>query len=183
MSTIIVTEGEQDRELIRKLLVPPLPEASVRCVIGGGRSGAVSVARTMLSTTPDRVALVLDADTTNQLRIETERSELEALLRLAGEGRRGRVFLAVPEIEVVLFHDPEAIRRVFGEAFDTEMRVRARFEPKRVIQTMMENRGTCYSVQTVGALAVELGLTQLRQSSLIGELLAFVTASARAAVA
>jgi|GEM_PF-3222220 len=133
----VICAGETDRAILGAVLGNLADLPSIRLVQGGGRSGAVSFARTYLTRPDARVVLVCDADTTNQKRIAEERQALEGVLGLAGPSERYLVVLAIPEIEAWLFADEHA-RRLFGSDLNWKLEYQARFEPKRVLQELLK---------------------------------------------
>src|SRR6266480_6313883 len=67
----IVVERVSDEVILRRLLPRPLVQLSL-FVISEGRSAAVSTARTLLTLSRGPVALVVDADTVDQSRVQVE---------------------------------------------------------------------------------------------------------------
>ncbi|HEX8693026.1 MAG TPA: hypothetical protein VF746_11435 [Longimicrobium sp.] len=54
---------------------------------------------------------------------------------------RSELVFAVPELEVVLFHDPEVLERLLGVEIPESARIEARFIPKKVLARLLEQSG------------------------------------------
>lgn len=99
----VITEGPFDAEILKQLLSAKVLR-DTEFVVAHGRYGAQSVARTLLATRHIPVALVVDADTTDEARIAEQKDFLEELLRQASSGTRFQVFLIKPGF------DPQTIK-------------------------------------------------------------------------
>jgi len=182
MNCMVITAGETDAAIIRRLVAPPAVRGPVAVIAAAGRSSAVSQARSYLITRPDAVALLVDADTTDVRRASEMKSDLDALLHMIAASSRSEVFMALPSIEAVFFYNRETAMRVFGADYDTEQRVRSEFQPKVVIEGLLRRQGKRYS-ESIGELIDAFGPDQLRQVPLITNLIAFTRRSTAAAVA
>jgi hypothetical protein len=101
-------------------------------VAAGGRSSAISLARSYLSFPRQWVALLLDADTSDPVQVREERDILNSSLATFGGDRRYGVFLAVPAIESALFN-PQVARAAFGRKLGRLAMVRGKFEPQNML--------------------------------------------------
>src|SRR2546423_11003177 len=101
MKAQIVTEGETDRVLLTHLLRIAAAEADFEVRAAGGRSAAISLAKSLLRRAAPAVALVVDADTVDDRRIREEYSLLRDSMTeaTASSQRPYAVILMVPEIE------------------------------------------------------------------------------------
>ncbi len=178
----IVTEGLADAALLSPLLADAVPVDAVKIVQAGGRSSAVSLARTLLVTRSASVALLVDADTTHPDRVSEMRVELEDSLGVAPRSRFG-VFLAVPSLEICLFQDEAGLRSEFGDALSPELIVQSRYEPKTVITQLMQRRNQPTQPASPASLLPLLDHDLLRKTPVIRDLVQFVSAAARAAPA
>jgi hypothetical protein len=97
----VVVEGPSDAAILRRLLPRRLTERCDFVQGGGGRTAAVSTARTLLTLSREPVAIVIDADTDDQSRVQTERQTIAELLEGAVTGTRYRLFLAIPNLETI----------------------------------------------------------------------------------
>ena len=183
MNCTILTEGVTDAAILRCLIAPPIVTDPVTIVSAGGRSSAMSLARSYLITRSDSVALVVDADTTDRGRINELKSDLDALLHMVAPSTRSRVFMAVPSIEMIFFHDPAVAVEFWGSLFDAEQRVRSEFQPKVVLENLLAKQGKRLTASEIDSLVRDFGLDSLRRVPLISDLIAFVRSPAVAAVA
>jgi len=135
----VVTEGESDVELLRRLL----PEAIVKdtaFVAGSGSYSAQSLATTILAVKRRPVALVVDADTEDGLLVQERLDFLRELLRQTSSGVPFEVFIAVPEMEAVLFENKSALEHLLKQQFyDREWAI-AKHSPKDSLTTVLGNR-------------------------------------------
>lgn len=102
MSLIVVTEGPSDVAALRPLLDRALRGDEYRILSAGGRSPAVSLARSFLATSSDSVALVVDADTFSGEEIERRRRYLRDALSDVADPSRFLLLLAVPDLPAAL---------------------------------------------------------------------------------
>jgi hypothetical protein len=136
MAAYVLTEGNSDTELLKKLLRPDLLQG-VELVNGRGVSSAVSLARSLLVTRRKPVALVIDADSTNRdVAQERQRSTQEVVSAVAPRVPV-RIVVAVPEIEGLFFHDPKVIERLLGRPLRGEELALARVHPKESLSRVM----------------------------------------------
>jgi hypothetical protein len=143
VSATIVTEGQLDEALIGQLLRshPALRDLNIRVRAAGGRSAAQSKARTILTERREPVALVVDADTVDPRAVQQQRGFLEARLEQTAPPEEWRVILIVPEIEVLLFEDEKILQALVPQKPSPEDLIRARYEPKRVLERLLEKAG------------------------------------------
>lgn len=98
----IITEGKFDAAFIKQLL-PDLTEQpeKIDILAAPGYSSALSIAESVLVQTQRPVLLVIDADTTDEIRIREKRTFIEQYVRI--NGMTCRVAFAVPALEVLFF--------------------------------------------------------------------------------
>lgn len=115
MKTLVV-ESADDKLIIERLLEDiPRPLRRYRVLDGDGQSGSLALARTVLATTSDRVAVALDADSTDSEKVQSKRSELLSWLSSFASAGRCQVFLFSPSIDA-LFFEPAISRMLFPRA-------------------------------------------------------------------
>jgi len=132
----IVTEGQSDANLLKRLL-PAQLEKNVVFVVGSGSSDAQSLARSILAVKHHPVAFVLDADTVDAELIK-ERVDLnQDLLRYASAGTPFKVLLAVPTIETILFQDRVLLEQLTQHRFTDVEWAQAEFVPGLVLQKVL----------------------------------------------
>ncbi len=174
---VVVVEGETDKLIVERLLRGVI-EPPVQVVSAQGRSSAISLARTVLASRPNPVALVLDADSSDHERIEELRADLASSLAAAGSTTPFHVCLAVPTIEAWLFEDADGIRRAFDGAWRREAEIEARFAPKDAIRKLFMGRNERPSPESVGHLLDDLDLTRIRTADSVQRLVQFLVAEA-----
>jgi hypothetical protein len=158
VSATIVTEGQLDEALISSLLRshPTLRDLSIRVRAAGGRSAAQSKARTILTERREPVALVVDADTVEPRAVQQQRGFLEARLEQASPSEEWRVILLVPEIEILFFEDEKILQALVPQKPSPEDLIRARYEPRRVLERLLAKAGGRASLEASLRLGVDL---------------------------
>lgn len=133
----IITEGETDQEILKTVL-PPRILGGVDFIVGAGRYSAQSLARSVLAVEETPVALVLDSDTTNEEAIREQLDFLRASLSQASAGVKFEVFLAIPEIEILLIQDWGFIKKLSGRPEFSEIEIEfAQLNPKTFLRSVL----------------------------------------------
>jgi hypothetical protein len=131
----IVTQCPEDAAIVRKIL----PESMVQSVLfvnGQSEYGAESMARKLLSSKRSPVVLVMDAKTNDAVLIEERSNDLGFLMRQAAGGVPFKMAIAIPEIEVVFFHDRALLERMIQQPLtDLEWQL-AQHHPKDLLETL-----------------------------------------------
>lgn len=177
MRVHVITEGRTDAWVLKQILTDAVPFDAFRVVFGEGQYDAVSIARKILVTRPDCVALVVDADTHHAKRIEETRGMLQGSLGAVAEQERFKVILAIPEFETVFFQD-KRILTMFPEFSDVEVCIRSEYEPKNVLQKLFKSSEDPTCPKTFEELVERLDLKELQRHPLILELVDFIHAAA-----
>lgn len=172
----IVTEGESDRALLERVFRTELRAGVVEIVTSRGGTAALSTARTLVAVRKAPVALVIDADTTDERRIEERRDYLAEALRAASPGTSWKIFLAVPELEAVLFDDPSVIEWTLGVHVTDAHRQLAKFQPKHVLEGLFLQKHIRTRIDFVNRMP-ETAVQSLRESTLIKEIREFLEQS------
>jgi|SRR5882724_1149713 len=135
----IISEGESDTRLIRKLIAHELT-SDMKFYASQGRLSLLSLARNLIVHEGGPVLLVMDADSTNpHVRRELEAMTIAAISGAGGDGtllpnqRLFNVFMFVPEIEVVFFEAPRVLERIMNKPVDTDTVELGLTEPKKVL--------------------------------------------------
>ncbi|MBO1048411.1 MAG: hypothetical protein HEQ10_12020 [Dolichospermum sp. DEX182a] len=132
----IVLEGNRDQEIIQKLLPKHLLQ-DVKFVIGNGQYQVRSLASSLLATRNTPVILILDADTDNESQIFEKQDLINYLLRRASAGIPFQVYLAVPQIEIILIQDKLLIEKIAQRQFnDLEWKF-AQSKPEEFLETVL----------------------------------------------
>lgn len=141
MRVYIVAEDAADVRLLERVL----PPAARRCVEllsgGGGNASALSLARSVRIDTGEPVILLVNARAVDEKNIAEQRWDTEFLLTSVGPPVRAELMFAIPELEVVLFHDPAVLERVLGMEIPERARIEARFIPKQVLAELIAASG------------------------------------------
>jgi hypothetical protein len=143
MSATIVTEGSVDKALLERLLAchPRLRGNGIQVRDAGGRYGAQSKARTILTLRRESVAVVSDADTLDAEAIAEQRNLLEMQLGQAAPASEWRVILLAPEVEVLLFRDEQLRRSLLPREPSPEQLEHACSSPKQVLAELFAQAG------------------------------------------
>jgi hypothetical protein len=96
-SLYLVVKSNDAAKMLRRLL-PAGTWKEIEFVVEDDPSAAVSTARTLLALGGRPVALVVDAGTTDETQISTQRQTLAALLENASPNVPCRVFVAAPSL-------------------------------------------------------------------------------------
>jgi hypothetical protein len=136
MKTHIVTEGVLEMQLLDKLLQAAGAE-NYRISAAGAKSSVISFARSILSSRQSPVALVMDADTVDADKIKEQEWIYYDLLRTASRKAPFQVFLAVPEIEILFFSDPQALGDFLGTPISSDTLRGAEFRPKEALEDLL----------------------------------------------
>jgi hypothetical protein len=113
---IIITEGEFDAYLLKKLLPKAIVSQS-SFLVGNGYSSAVSKAKSILLQNNTPIVLILDSDSISDYETLEKKERLESMFASLGKENLVDVFLFQPEIEVVLLSNKE-IREKLHADFD-----------------------------------------------------------------
>ena len=116
MNVYIVTEGADDEAILKAILSDPTKnQNNYRIVSAGGKSSAESYARSLLATGKGPVALVVDADTTEEWRSNELQRALDRSLSEVASGSDFKVIVIRPEIESLLFLNRELLSDIGGD--------------------------------------------------------------------
>lgn len=168
----VVTEGQADAKILEQVLPHSLVE-DVKFVVAGGRSRAESLARSLLIAKNVPVALVFDADTSDEQRVNEEVDFLREYLDYGSGAAPSGVFPAVPEIEAILFEDKSLVERATGQAFSDREWELGKLQPKQLLSTVLPDR-TDRAVFVLGS-ADEESIKRLREHPLARGLTEFLS--------
>ncbi|MGY2047325.1 hypothetical protein [Methylobacterium sp. JK268] len=98
MSTYVITEGAAEAAILRAFLAE-LGVGGVQVVEAGGKSSAISLGTSLALKDQARVAVIVDADTTDDGRIRKQQMIFRDLVPPRAGEDRCRLFLAVPTVE------------------------------------------------------------------------------------
>ncbi len=171
----ILTEGNQDIVILKRLLPQPIIE-EIKFVDGSGQYGARSLASTLLATRAIPVALVTDADTEDDSLVSEQLDTLNYLLRQASPGIPFKVLLAVPEIEIVLVQNRPLIEKLAERSFtDLEWQL-AESKPKQFLEAVF-GKNTAVIQKILSSISDE-EIHTFQQHPLIQDLIKFLSSVA-----
>jgi hypothetical protein len=163
----VVTEGKTDTDILKKLL-PQSSTVDMEFVSGSGSYAAQSLARTILSVRGRPVALVLDADTMDDQAVQEKRAFLCQMLHTTQTSAAFEAFIAIPQIESILFYDKSVFERIIGHASsEAEWRL-AQAQPRKYLEEHVQEHEPL--VRAVFAKLTEQDIEKLRRHPLISQL-------------
>jgi hypothetical protein len=170
MIAYIVTEDTFDEKLLKRLLPGELLR-DVFIVAAGGLSDGISMARSLAVRRQVPLLLVFDSDSVDSGLIEQRRSEIEYIV--AGVSIKPiKVVMAVPQLEGVLFGDRELVQRWFGDRLTQEDLIRAEYQPRMVLERLVEGSGM--SVEGLIEGLSDREVERLRSAGVIREAMVFL---------
>jgi hypothetical protein len=164
----IITEGQSDLELLKKLLPPELT-ADVKFVVGGGRYGAQTLAGSLLADRRLPVVLVVDADSLDEATIQERQRFLDNLLGQPAGHVDYRVLIARPALDAILFSERDLFTHITGIELDDVTWATAKFQPRLVLQQVLGDESDQIAVRLNDSAVL-----RLRQQPLIAELIQFL---------
>ena len=176
----VVTKGTTDTLLLQKLL-PANVKSDVAFIEGKGKSSAESMSRSLLAVKQRPLALVLDANSSNEAAIEEYRHVVREFLGQASAGTEYEVFLAVPEIEGLFFYDRTVLHSLIGlDPGDISFAV-GQYVPRKTLCELL-NRESSNFEDLVSSLD-DNAICVLQSHPLIQDLSEFLTKTASEAAA
>lgn len=182
MKAYIVTEGEFSATLLAKLLADEV-QLDTHIVSASGKSDAQSLARSLVAARRRPVALVLDANTSEDGLVAEQRLVSRELLAMASPGIPIEVFMAVPSIERLFFAEPELLGRLLGHTLSDVERVEGRFAPRAVLGRLLKGPTKVRSMSELLAALTEDDAAQMCKHTPVAEIKEFLRDKALAGVA
>jgi hypothetical protein len=145
MNCRIITEGEADRLILDCLLEAVLPKQEFQTLSAGGRSSAVSLARSVLATQPHNVALVVDADTFDPTEVAVRKRRINEALGEVADPARFLVTIVVPEVEALLFPTADLASQVFGRQISPAEYNEILKHPQQALNASLPGQETYFS--------------------------------------
>ena len=172
----VVCQGKGAAAVLTELFRPAFKAAQVKVVAANERYDAIGLARTRAALGPaSAVALVLNADMTNELRVRGDQKDIQWMLRTGAGGRPCETFLFMPEVEVVLFRSPAQLTGALGLGKLTEANlVGGRYAPREEIVALLKKAGRTYDTKEATRVARAVGADAMLQNAQAAELHAFV---------
>jgi len=170
---LIVTEGKHDAEILQKVLPQEILE-KIQIIPSGG--SALSLARTVLVTKQIPTVLFVDADSNNERTILEKQADLNDSLNSVSIGTKFKVFLMVPEMEVLFLENPDFIKNIshnHEEFSDFELEL-ARSNPKKILSQIVDKTDSNSFYQKLFADLDDKTLIAMRNHKLIKDLTEFL---------
>lgn len=136
MKVYVVTESNIEANLI-KHLIPADIKSTVHVSAAGGRSTAISYAQSILMSRNNPVAIVLDADTLDKNRILEQKWVFFDLLRTRLQQTPCKVFLAIPEIEIIFFQNTNLLSKIVNVEIRQDEIQEAQYKPKYILDKIL----------------------------------------------
>jgi hypothetical protein len=136
MTCYIVAEGDFHTRLLSRILEAGSVQG-VSVTNGGERSASIMLASTLHGVRQEPVGLMLDANAYDERMVREQEQTVDFLLRMSSAPCR--VFLGVPTVEVVLFHDLALLARLLGRPISEEEVRYARFQPREVLDELLRS--------------------------------------------
>jgi hypothetical protein len=139
MKTYVITAGRPSALLIRRIL----DRANLLDVIvgngGPGHTDALNTARSVqYEQRGAPVAVVLNARTSDPQFVREQEENHYEFLRMGMCTGVIRLFMAVPELETVLFSDPATLERLLERSIPADALFEAQFRPRVVLQRLLD---------------------------------------------
>jgi len=175
MKSYVVVEGSFDAKLIATLIKEFLPGQEVVVAEAGGKSSAVSLARSLLVTRHLPVLLAVDADTVDPQSVRENKQNLESLLGMVADPGLWRVVLFEPEIEVTLLSNLRFAETLFEAKLTREQKALIHYDPKRVLAELSREHWNLENGSSIVQRLADLDLKPLAEAPAIREILEFLT--------
>lgn len=136
MKPYIVTEGQSDAELLKRILGSTLEELPF-IVVAGGKTAVVSMAQSLLVSRRAPIAVLIDADTFDSDAALEQQRIYSDLLKPYAHRVPFTILVAVPELETVLFEVPGVVEEELGIPVSDQDRTEAKVRPKQVLTRLV----------------------------------------------
>jgi hypothetical protein len=137
---LIVVEGQTDASIIRAILGDEL-KSKTRFFSGQGRMALPTIARNLLVHEGGPVVIVMDSDTLNPAQSESAQAMAKYAMESVAPTELFRVFMFVPEIEVIFFEAPLALERILGKPAPAEAIQEGLLVPKQTLDRLLKEAG------------------------------------------
>jgi hypothetical protein len=173
MIAYVVAESRFDVELLRRLLDEGL-RRDVEFIEGSGIDGVTSMARTLISHYRRPIAIVIDADASQEEAVRTRRQSMEEVVgSVAGRIPVG-VIVAVPEIEIIFFEAPGLLQRLYPNSLPPTILEMASLSTRRAIKMLDPSASLQSFRQRVLMEMTDEDIASLRETSVLRELSGFL---------
>jgi hypothetical protein len=132
MDNVVITESESDAAFVRSLI--GRGSDKMRYIPAGSWSSADSLARSYLTDPKTKVAIVVDADSSDPNQVEERKRFLRRSLGQIADKTRWRVIVIAPEVERLLFDDRHILEELVQDKVSDTDFVEGQYNPKKVLQ-------------------------------------------------
>jgi hypothetical protein len=136
--SVVITVGESDCVLLQNLLRETGNET--RFIAAGGWSSADSLARSVLADGYYDVALVVDADTNDEFLASERKRFLQDSLTQIGSSSKWKVFVVIPDIDVLLFSHKNILEAVVGTTVSETYWLEGKYNTRKVLESLLKGR-------------------------------------------
>jgi hypothetical protein len=173
MKLVIIVEGQVAEYILQKLLPSRILE-QVNILVGGGRSNAESLAKTILVTRKQSVVLIRDTDTLNEKLIQDQLAFADWYFSQSVGDIPYKVILARPEIEIIFFQYRDILEKLLQYQFtDMEWEL-ALAQPSKVLRSLTGEDNKILSIDSIVNKLNADTLELLNKHPIIQELIQFV---------
>ncbi|WP_153115142.1 hypothetical protein [Rhodocyclus tenuis] len=165
----IYVDGETDSRLVQ-LLLDDLRTVSYQIIVANGRNAIRPRARKALLMKRVPVALIVDADTTDEHQAAMQQRELDDYLAWGSNHSEYKVIQFIPEIEVLFFEAPKTLALLTGREISAEMQAAGKAAPRKVLSTLLNIRDRAKLFSCLS----QANLEELRAHPKISELRSFI---------
>jgi len=138
MITYIVCEESTDAKLLNCVLPKQFhSDLRVEIVAAGGLSAVKSLARSLVIRRQMPVAIVVDSDSVAPEFIQERREDIEEIVKSVAGNIPVKVFVFIPEIEVIFFQNIPFLERLIGYKPDRAILNLAGFQPRKVLDQLI----------------------------------------------
>ncbi len=177
MNAFVVVKGKTNVDILRALL--PKSLLDVTSIVGiGSRSSLPSVARTLLVTYYEPVAVLVNTHALNEAIVQEKKQSTEELLKAVSGKVPVKVILLIPEIESVFFEAPGVLERTFGQKLPKELLLLARNNPQEALAQLFSQGNGPDGLSSLLDSLDERDREALRSTRPIRELMSFISETA-----
>jgi hypothetical protein len=183
MICYVATHGARNVVLLQRLLAPEMQQANgdIRLVPTSEHNGVTSRGASIATVNRRPVAMCYDALSVDPGQIAEDRLTIEEDLMYGVPRSLWKLFIAVPELQSLLFADRAILEALVGGPVAEAQLIRGHYEPKVVLAGLLKERGI--SDEEFDRRLAQADLTPLRQLAPIRELVEFVAKHAFAPAA
>lgn len=132
----IVTEGEFDAQILKRLLGEKMPNVTINILAAMGYSSALSKVKSLLTIRNKNIVLILDADTVDKNEIRQKEDFVNSYVNTNLNKENFKAFWAVPEFEIIFLNNIKFMSELSKKKISKELIEVAKISPKRTLESM-----------------------------------------------